>query len=456
MKFGGTSVEDARAIRRIGAIVKLELRRQPVVVVSACAGVTNQLIRIANLAAERNLKQAVREIGDLRRRHMRIGRDLLPRRNSARIVKQLNRYADELSTLARGVSALGELTPRSKDAFMSYGEKMSSLLVQHHFANSRIKSVLVDAQSFMLTDARYTKAVPEPAAVRRRLRHLVVPHLRHGSIVLTQGFLGATAESVPTTLGRGGSDFSASFIGALLGAKEIQIWTDVDGILTADPTLVKEAQNIPLLSFREASELAYFGARVLHPDTILPAVKKSIPVLVLNSRKPDSPGTRVVAKRPRERKKVVQSIAYKEGVTILNIVSTRMFLSHGFLENVFDVFDKYKTVVHTVATSDVSITAAIDDTSHLHSLVKELRSFATVTVSSGKAIVCAVGEGLRSAAGTAARVLGAVGDVDINMISSGASEINLSMVVAEEAIGTVVKRLHDTFFPTAYMLKGQK
>jgi aspartate kinase len=311
---------------------------------------------------------------------------------------------------------------------------------------SQIKSLLVDASAFMVTDAQFTKALPNASAVRQSLRQTVVPALKRGSVVVTQGFLGATPEGIPTTLGRGGSDFSASFVGALLGAREIQIWTDVDGILTADPTLVREAQNIPLLSFQEAAELAYFGARVLHPDTILPAIKRSIPVLVLNSRKPDSPGTRVVAHRPRERKKVIQSIAYKEGVTILNIVSTRMFLAHGFLENVFDVFHKYRTVVHTVATSDVSITAAIDDTSHLQALVRELRSFATVTVSGGKAIVCAVGEGLRAAAGTAARVLSAVGDVDINMISSGASEINISFVVAERSIGTVVKRLHDRFF----------
>jgi aspartate kinase len=446
MKFGGTSVEDARAVRRITDIVRRELHRKPIVVVSACAGVTNALLRIAHWSAERKLPQAVREIAALRRRHANIARELFSPSTRKQLGKVLDRYADELSMLARGVSALGELTPRSKDAFMSYGERMSSLLVQEHLSKSRIKSLLIDASSFMVTDGQFTKAIPHPPAVRSRLRHTVLPAVKRGTVVVTQGFLGATPEGIPTTLGRGGSDFSASLIGALLGAGEIQIWTDVDGIMTADPTLVRDAQNIRLLSFREASELAYFGARVLHPDTILPAVKRSIPVLVLNSRKPESPGTRVVARRPRERKKVIQSIAYKEGVTILNIASTRMFLAHGFLENVFDVFHKYRTVVHTVATSDVSITAAIDDTSHLQALVSELRSFATVTVSGGKAIVCAVGEGLRAAAGTAASVLSAVGDVDINMISSGASEINISFVVAERSIGTVVKRLHERFF----------
>ena len=201
------------------------------------------------------------------------------------------------------------------------------------------------------------------------------------------------------------------------------------------------------LSFREASELAYFGARVLHPDTILPAIKQKIPVLVLNSRKPDWAGTRVIARRQRNGGGVVQSVAYKEGVTLLNLASTRMFLAHGFLERVFDVFHKYDTVVHTVATSDVSITAAIDDRSHLDSLLKDLRKFAHVSVAGKKAILCVVGEGLRHSPGTAARVLSAVGDVDVNMISAGASEINISLAVSESSIRTAVRRLHDEFFP---------
>jgi aspartate kinase len=299
----------------------------------------------------------------------------------------------------------------------------------------------------MTTDGAHTKAAPLRPAISRALRKAVRPSLGRGRVVLTQGFLGATEEGVPTTLGRGGSDFSASYLGSILGAREIQIWTDVDGILTADPSIVKQARNIATLSFREASELAYFGARVLHPDTILPAIRKKIPVLVLNSRKPDWPGTRVLPQRARNGHGSVRSIAYKERVTVLNIISTRMFLAHGFLEKVFDLFDRHRTVVHTVATSDVSITAVIDDRSHLEALVRELRTFASVAVSGGKAIICVVGEGLRHSPGMAARVLGAVGDVDINMISAGASEINISLVVAEEAIPIAVRRLHAEFFP---------
>jgi len=447
MKFGGTSVEDAPALRRAATIVRREIGRAPLVVLSACAGVTNGLVRVAEQSRARDLRGALRAVREIRRRHEQIARELLKPSRAARIGRAMDSLASELEVLARGVAALGELTPRSQDAFLSFGEKFSSLLLHEYFLQTGTRSRLVDARRFMVTDGTHTKAVPIQQSVVRSLRREVTPLLGRNRVVVTQGFLGATEEGIPTTLGRGGSDFSASYIGSLLRAREIQIWTDVDGILTADPSIVKEARNIPALSFREASELAYFGARVLHPDTILPAIRSKIPVLVLNSRKPDWPGTRVLPSRTRNGHGSVRSIAYKEHVTVLNIVSTRMFLAHGFLEKVFHLFDRYRTVVHTVATSDVSITAVIDDRSHLEALVKELRTFSSVAVSGGKAIISVVGEGLRHSPGMAARVLSAVGDVDINMISAGASEINISVVVAESAIPVAVRRLHREFFP---------
>jgi aspartate kinase len=456
MKFGGTSVEDAPALRRVATIVRRELPRSPLVVVSACAGVTNSLAQLAEQARQRDIRGVLRTIREIRHRHEQIAHDLLKPPRAGKVVRHLETLAGELETLARGVAALGELTPRSQDAFLSFGERMSSPALQEYLLQTGIRSRLVSAREYMITDASHTKAVPIAGSVSRGLRKEVVPLLGSNRVVLTQGFIGATPDGIPTTLGRGGSDFSASYIGALLHAKEIQIWTDVDGILTADPTLVPGARNVPILTFREASELAYFGARVLHPDTIIPAVKRNIPVVVLNSRKPRWPGTRVVAHRPKKRNGAVQSIAYKEGVTLLNIVSTRMFLAHGFLERVFDVFHKYGTVVHTVATSDVSITAAVDDRSHLDALVRELRTFASVSLAERKAIICVVGEGLRHAPGTAARVLSAVGNVDINMISAGASEINISLAVAESSLPIAVRRLHAEFFPSVNLRRGEE
>jgi len=234
-----------------------------------------------------------------------------------------------------------------------------------------------------------------------------------------------------------------------LNADDIQIWTDVDGILTSDPTVVKDAKRIKVMSFNEAAELAYFGARVLHPETILPAVKKNIPVRVLNSKNPGYSGTLIVSNPKTDKKCIVKSIAYKEGITLINITSTRMFLATGFLENVFDVFHKYQTVVHTVATSEVSVTASIDNVKNLSSIVKDLKQFATVTTADKKAIVCIVGDNLRNSPGLAVKMLSPITDININMISQGASEINLSFVVDEEFVDDVVIRLHKELFANA-------
>jgi aspartate kinase len=449
MKFGGTSVENAAAMQNVTRIVRRELPRRPVVVVSACAGVTNDLVGVSRAAAERKTERALGLVKRIRTRHLRIVADLFPGKPSGavgRLRDTLRLYADELSTLVKGVAVLGELTPRSLDAFLAYGERMSSLILQRLFKARGMRSTLVDARTFMITDEQFTNAQPQSRRVGALLRTEVRPRLRSHDLVLTQGFIGATATGVTTTVGRGGSDFSASYIGALLNAREIQIWTDVDGILTADPTIVRGARNIRSLSFREASELAYFGARVLHPETILPAVKRDIPVFVLNSRRPDWCGT---LKARRNGGGVVKSIAYKEGITVLSIVSTRMFLAHGFLENVFDTFHKYHTVVHTVATSEVSVSVTIDNVQHLREILRELRTFANVSVARNKAIVCVVGERLKRTRGVAARVMAAIGSVELNMISQGASEINISVVVDEAEIDTTVRRLHHEFFPAA-------
>ncbi|HAP35585.1 MAG TPA: lysine-sensitive aspartokinase 3, partial [Bacteroidetes bacterium] len=242
----------------------------------------------------------------------------------------------------------------------------------------------------MITDEQYTKAVPQFETTERKLREIILPKINNGYVVISQGFIGSTQNGITTTIGRGGSDYSAAIIGALLDAEDIQIWTDVDGILSSDPSIVKDAKKIKIMSFNEAAELAYFGARVLHPETILPAVKKNIPVRVLNSKNPSSSGTLIVAKPKTDKRCIVKSIAYKEGITMISIVSTRMFLATGFLENVFDVFHKYETVVHTVATSEVSVTATIDNVKNLSHIIKEVKQFATVSVTDKKAIICIV------------------------------------------------------------------
>ena len=446
MKFGGTSVESGQAMRRVAEIVRKSPAETTLVVLSACSGVTNQLLRIGNMAAGGHAEEAVELVQEIAQRHTVIAHELLPDREAAAVRSFVDVAAAELLALVRGISVLGELTPRSIDLLASYGERLSSFVFESHLRHTGAPSTLLDARSFMITDDQYTHAVPDLPETRHRLHRVALPLLNEHRVIVTQGFIGATRGGITTTIGRGGSDHSAALIGALLDAEEIQIWTDVDGILTADPSVVPNARRIRIMSFREASELAYFGARVLHPETILPAIEKSIPVRVLNSRRPSSQGTLIVAEPRTTQHCIVKSIAYKEGVTMISIVSTRMFLAHGFLENVFDVFHKYRTVVHTVATSDVSVSATVNDTTHLDEIVMELQRFATVAVDRRKAIVCVVGDQLRNSMGLAARVLRSITHVNINMISQGASEINISFVIDEDNVETTVQALHKEFF----------
>ena len=449
MKFGGTSVENAEAICRLTGIVIRDRKKKVIVLVSACAGVTNQLLKIGELASEGASHEAAELVDALAVAHKKIITDLFEDGTAQILSNTISLFADELKALVNGVSVLGELTPRSLDTFASYGERMSSLIIHHHFLKSGLKSTFVDARSFMITDTNYTRAVPNFNVVEKKLAELVVAPLEKGEVVMTQGFIGSTPQGITTTIGRGGSDYSAAIVGALVKAEEIQIWTDVDGILSSDPSIVKNAKKIKVMSFDEAAELAYFGARVLHPETIRPAVERNIPVRVLNSRRPEYGGTLIVAHPETKKRCIVKSIAYKEGITLVSIVSTRMFLAHGFLENVFDVFHKYQTVVHNVATSEVSISLTIDNVKHIDDIVRDLSEFSTVTVTKSKAIICVVGDNLRNSAGMAARMLHAIPNININMISQGASEINLSFVIDEDKVSEVVQKLHAELFADA-------
>ena len=308
-----------------------------------------------------------------------------------------------------------------------------------------LAAALVDAAEFMITDGHHTKAAPLTPKVRALLKKHLRPELHPGRVVVTQGFLGMTEEGIPTTLGRGGSDFSASFIGAQLGAREIQIWTDVDGMLTCDPTILPGGHRVKTISFAEAAELAYFGAKVLHPSTVLPAMEKSIPVLILNSRRPEVSGTRIVPDSVPCHN-VVKSIACKRNITVVNIHSTRMLMAHGFLQRIFQVFDRLETPVDMVTTSEVSVSLTIDNTAKLDRIRAEIEQFSEVDIESGQVIVCLAGENIRFTPGVAGRAFRALDRVNIRMISQGASRLNLSLVVAEQDLRAAVEALHKEFF----------
>lgn len=446
MKFGGTSVESARAMESVIKIVAHERDRQPLVVLSAIAGATNDLLRCAQSALEGNLDASIQVLNDLLERHVTIAENIIDDRPTyQQAIQFCKRRIEELRNLCQGIAILGELTNRSLDAIGSVGERMSSMILAEGMKQKGFAIELVDARTFMFTDEHYASAAPLFDKIDSKAREIFLPLFKSGKIPVTQGFIGSTLKGVTTTLGRGGSDYSAAIIGAALDAEEIQIWTDVDGVLTADPRIAPKAQKLKIISFREASELAYFGAKVLHPSTILPAIKKSIPVVVLNSKRPESTGTRIVANPPKTNVSV-KSIASKKGITVINIQSTRMLMAHGFLESIFSVFNRHKTSVDLVSTSEVAVSLTIDTTEQLELIVSELKSFSDVAIYERKAIVCIVGDQMHSTAGIADRIFTALGDINVIMISQGASEINMSLVIEEDRVNDAVRRLHGEFF----------
>jgi aspartate kinase len=447
MKFGGTSVESATAIERVASIVRSRAARQPVVVVSAMGKTTNKLLAIATTAISGNRADYIAQIYDLRDFHSREARLVVPLSERAELDRRLDEHFQELTELVKGLAVLGELTPRSIDAISSYGERLSSYIVSLAFAHFGMRSAHIDSRRVIVTDHRHTQAAPLYAETYARLAK-VIPPLASGkdsSIVVMGGFIGATEGGVTTTLGRGGSDFTASIVGAGVGAEEIQIWTDVDGMLTADPTIFPGGHRVKIISFAEAAELAYFGAKVLHPATVIPAVEKNIPVLILNSRRPEVEGTRIVSEAV-PCANAAKSIACKRKITLVNIHSTRMLMAHGFLKRIFDVFERFETPVDMVATSEVSVSLTIDNSRRLPEICTELRQFSEVSIEENQAIVCLVGDNIRFTPGVAARVFRAIEKVNIRMISQGASLLNLSFVVAEPDLKRAVEALHREFF----------
>jgi len=444
MKFGRTSVESAAAIERVAAIVKARAERHPIVVVSAMGKTTNTLLAIAQAAIDGKRENYLRQLHDLRDFHSREARRVVPLAHRAELDRTLDDHFQEMTELVKGIAVIGELTPRSIDAISSYGERLSSYIVALAFEHFGLPAAHVDSRRLIVTDHRHTQATPLFAKTYKRLVE-VLPPIAAEKVVVMGGFIASTEEGVTTTLGRGGSDFTASIVGAGVGAKEIQIWTDVDGMLTADPTILPGGHRVKTISFAEAAELAYFGAKVLHPSTVIPAVERNIPVLILNSRRPDVPGTRIVSGTVHCNN-AVKSIACKRKITLVNIHSTRMLMAHGFLRRIFEIFDRHETPVDMVATSEVSVSLTIDNTGQTRRICEELSEFSEVSMEPEQAIVCLVGENIRYTPGVAARVFNALRGLNIRMISQGASLLNLSVVVAEKDLRNAVESLHTEFF----------
>ena len=447
MKFGGTSVEDAKAMERTAAIVGGRRKKglQTIVVVSAMAKVTDQLLAAAAAAGRGDKTGAMAISARLRNRHIDTATELLEEQRFLGLQTAIHQEFDALDDLLRGISAVGELTARTGDLVVSFGERLSSRMVAAAFDQHGLNGTHVDARTCIITDANYGKAAPQEAAIEAKLVELVLPLLEEGRTPVMGGFIGSTVEGITTTLGRGGSDYTAALVGGGLHAGAIEIWTDVNGIMTTDPRIVPEALRVKSISFEEAAELAYFGAKVLHPATILPAVQKSIPVWVLNSRNAENEGTKITAVAPRC-KSPFKCIAAKKKLTIIDIVASRMLMSHGYLKAVFDVFDKYKCVIDMVSTSEVSISLSVDSNERLPQICEELSKIADVKMEGNKALICMVGEDIRGHNGIAGQVFTAISHVNVRMISQGASEINMSFMIDEEDVEEAVRSLHKYFF----------
>ena len=447
MKFGGTSVEDARAMERTAAIVASRRARglQAVVVVSAMAKVTDQLLAAAKAAGGGDKAGALAIAARLRNRHLDTAAQLLEEARFAAVHGALAQEFDALDDLLRGISAVGELTPRTNDLVISFGERLSSRMVAEAFAQRGLNGTHVDARTCMVTDAHFGKASPLEAAIESRLMEHVLPLVEAGQTPIMGGFIGSTVDGVTTTLGRGGSDYTAALVGGAMHAGAIEIWTDVNGIMTTDPRICPDALRVKAISFEEAAELAYFGAKVLHPATILPAVQKSIPVWVLNSRNPENEGTKITAVAPHC-SSPFKSIAAKKKLTIIDVVASRMLMSHGYLKAVFDVFDRYKCAIDMVSTSEVSISLTVDSNERLPEICEELGRIADVKYEGRKALICLVGEDIRGRNGIAGKVFTAVSHVNLRMISQGASEINMSFMIDEDDVEEAVRSLHRAFF----------
>ncbi|MBC7898399.1 MAG: lysine-sensitive aspartokinase 3 [Cytophagaceae bacterium] len=446
IKFGGTSVGDAAAIDRAAAIVRARIPRQPIVVVSALGGATNALIAIGRQAAEGQLILAIRGVETLRDRHLQVSEQLLAAGETLDDVQaELSASFDELAHLAEALSTLGHATPRSRDAMAAMGEMLSSVLVVAAFRERGVDAEHVDATSVMITNDQFERAEPKPERIAEACQRILRPLVAQGRVPVVGGYVGATDHGIVTTLGRGGSDYSASLFGAALGAEAIEIWTDVDGMLTADPRVVPGARLIDRIRFDEASELASFGAKVLHPNTISPAVRLGIPVWIFNSRNPEGTGTQITFDAPR---RPVSALAGKSGVTVLKVRSPRMLLQHGFLRGLFEVFDRHRTSVDVVATSEISVSVTIDDATHLDSLVVDLSQLGDISVERNRGIVAIVGAGLTESGMAMSRALAALGDLRIHMLSLSASAINLTMIIDGDQVSAAMVKLHDEFFPT--------
>lgn len=446
MKFGGTSVANFEAISRTVSIVESKLSQKPVVVVSALSKVTDLLYRIADQASLCNQDEVNNLLGELRTRHISLARELMAdsRAMCEEACARVNAICDSLDSFVSAVCSLGELSDRSKAKIISNGEYLSSTIICFTMNARGIATNFVDARKFMITSEDYLKGEPQTSEIIARTPEVINEAFKGVSAVITQGFVGATLKGGQTVLGRGGSDYSASLIGMAMDAERIEIWTDVDGVRTADPRVVANTKSLSKISFEEAAEMAHFGAKVLHPLTIEPAVKKNIPIYVLNSMNPAGEGTAILQNEYIE--DGVKSVSFKENITLINIFSTRMINTSGFLKRVFEIFSENKVSVDLISTSEANISLTVDSSQKMEKVISELTEFADVDVHDDKSQVSIIGKNIVNLSGLLRQTMASLQNCKIYMISQGATYVNISFVVDRSAMKTVVTEVHKLLF----------
>ena len=445
MKFGGTSVANFEAITRTIFIIGGRLDQKPVVVVSALSKVTDLLYRVSDAAASKNIPETKNLLGQLRQRHVDLASELLAQSMlKEEAVAKVNELCDSLDGIAMAVCSLGELSDRNKAIIISTGEYLSSTIISYAMNAKGIRTMWVDARRMMVTNASYLKGEPDMDAIAAKVPGVVSDAYEGMDAIITQGFVGVTEGGEPTVLGRGGSDYSASLIGMAVDAEKIEIWTDVDGVRTADPRYVPNTKSLEQISFEEAAEMAHFGAKVLHPLTIEPAVKKNIPIYVLNSMNPSGKGTAILRNELIE--DGVKSVSFKENIRVINIFSTKMINTSGFLRRVFEIFSESKVSVDLISTSEANISVTVDASQNVDAVVAELSDFADVIVDDDKSQVSVIGKNIVKLNGMLKKTFAPLKKCNVYMISQGASFVNISFVVDREELNEVVCDLHHHLF----------
>jgi len=447
IKFGGTSVGDAQRVAQAIDIVAARQERKPIVVVSALAGVTNDLVAASEAARGGDIERVNEIISAVRQRHEDVAMRLVQQKFDffESFIRQLDKQIDQIHTILHGIALLGEITPRARDKVTGIGEKLSSVLFAYSMMMRALPGEHVDSEEVVVTDARFGEAAPLMDQTRAAAERVLRPLVDRNLIPVMGGFIGRTCEGAATTLGRGGSDYSAAIIGASVGAEEIQIWTDVDGLMTCDPRLIPAARVIDEISYVEAAELAWFGAKVLHPRTIAPAVAERIPIRVLNTHNNAAAGT-LITEQGGTQGAGPRAIAVKRGVTIVHMTSNKMLGAHGFLASLFAVFEALEISVDLITTSEVSVSVTIDDPRNLPELVRRLAPVADVQTLADRAIVAIVGRNLMRDSAVGASVFEAMRGIPMSMFSLGMSGLNLSIVVDETDADRAVRTVHAALF----------